>query len=117
MKVLVAGSGGREHALCWKLAQSPLVTQLFCVPGNAGIAEIATCESGDVVEIARKVGADFVVVGPDGMLADGLIDRLQDAGIAAFGADAGSGATRIVEDFLQIADAEIWRPNRRFSRF
>ena len=85
MKVLVAGSGGREHALCWKLAGSPLVTQLFCVPGNAGIAEIATCESGDVVEIARNVGADFVVVGPDGMLADGLIDRLQDAGIAAFG--------------------------------
>jgi phosphoribosylamine--glycine ligase len=85
MKILVAGSGGREHALCWKLSRSPLVTQLFCAPGNAGIAQIATCLQGDIVEIAQRIGADFVVVGPDGMLADGLIDRLQAAGIAAFG--------------------------------
>jgi phosphoribosylamine--glycine ligase len=85
MKVLVIGGGGREHALCWKLAQSPLLTELYCAPGNAGIARIATCVSGEPVEVARRVGADFVVVGPDNPLAEGIIDRLQEVGIAAFG--------------------------------
>lgn len=85
MKVLVLGSGGREHALCWKIAQSPLVSQLFCAPGNAGIAQIATCLNGDAVKVAQQVGADFVVVGPDDLLAEGVVDRLNAAGIPAFG--------------------------------
>lgn len=85
MKVLVLGGGGREHALCWKIAQSPLVSQLFCAPGNAGIAQIATCLSGDAVEVAREIGADFVVVGPDDLLAEGVVDRLNEAGIPTFG--------------------------------
>lgn len=79
------GSGGREHALCWKLAQSPLVTALFCCPGNAGIAQIAECVSGEAVEVAQQIGADFVVVGPDGLLADGVVDKLNAVGILAFG--------------------------------
>src|SRR5690349_10519629 len=85
MRVLVIGAGGREHALCWKLAQSPLLTKLYCTPGNAGIARIAECVSGEPVEVAQRVGADFVVVGPDNPLAEGIIDRLQEVGIAAFG--------------------------------
>ncbi len=85
MRVLVLGSGGREHALCWKLAQSPLLSQLFCCPGNAGIAQIATCISGDAVEVVQQIGADFVVVGPDGLLADGVVDKLNAVGIPAFG--------------------------------
>ena len=85
MRVLVLGSGGREHALCWKLAQSPLLSQLFCCPGNEGIAQIATCISGEPVEVAQQIGADFVVVGPDGLLADGIVDRLNSVGIRAFG--------------------------------
>lgn len=85
MKVLVLGSGGREHALCWKLAQSPLLSQLFCCPGNAGIAQIATCISGDAVEVAQRIGADFVVVGPDGLLAEGVVNKLNAVGIRAFG--------------------------------
>ena len=85
MKVLVLGSGGREHALCWKLAQSPLVTALFCCPGNAGIAQIATCVNGDATEVAQSICADFVVVGPDGLLADGIVDKLNAVGIRAFG--------------------------------
>lgn len=85
MKVLVIGGGGREHALCWKLKQSPLVSELFCSPGNAGIAQIAQCEEGEPVEVAQRVGAEFVVVGPEVPLADGVIDRLQEAGIRAFG--------------------------------
>ncbi|MDF2439396.1 MAG: phosphoribosylamine---glycine ligase [Abditibacteriota bacterium] len=85
MKVLVLGGGGREHALCWKIVQSPLVSEIFCTPGNAGIARIATCLSGDAVDVAREVGADFVVVGPDDLLAEGIVDRLTEAGIPAFG--------------------------------
>lgn len=85
MKVLVLGNGGREHALCWKLAQSPLVEKLYCAPGNAGIAQIAECLNGEPVELARSVGADFVVVGPEDPLAHGVVDRLSEAGIPAFG--------------------------------
>jgi phosphoribosylamine--glycine ligase len=85
MKILVIGGGGREHALCWKLKQSPLVSQIFCSPGNAGIAQVAQCIAGEPVEVARQVGADFVVVGPDDPLADGIVDRLNAAGFDAFG--------------------------------
>ncbi len=85
MKILVIGSGGREHALCWKLKQSPLVEQLYCSPGNAGIALIAQCLGGEPVEVAQQVGADFVVVGPEVPLADGLVDQLKEVGIPAFG--------------------------------
>lgn len=85
MKVLVIGGGGREHALCWKLNQSPLVSQLYCTPGNAGIARIAECLSGDPLEVAQSIGADFVVVGPEEPLANGIVDLLQTVGIPGFG--------------------------------
>lgn len=85
MKVLVIGGGGREHALCWKLKESPLVSELFCSPGNAGIAQIAQCVEGDPVEVAQRVGAEFVVVGPEVPLSDGVVDQLQAVGIRAFG--------------------------------
>ena len=85
MNVLVVGGGAREHALCWKLAQSPLIEKLFCTPGNAGIAAVAQCLSGEPLEVARQIRADFVVVGPEVPLANGLIDQLLGAGIPAFG--------------------------------
>jgi phosphoribosylamine--glycine ligase len=85
MKVLVLGGGGREHALCWKLQQSPLLSELHCTPGNAGIAQVAQVHSGDAVEVAQQIGADFVVVGPDALLAEGAVDRLKALGIVAFG--------------------------------
>ena len=83
MKVLVIGGGGREHAICWKLAQSPKVTELFCAPGNAGIAQVARCVDIGVMdfekmaEFAKKEAFDLVVVGPDDPLAAGIVDVLE----------------------------------------
>ena len=91
MKVLVIGGGGREHAICWKLAQSPKVKELYCAPGNAGIAEIARCVDIGVMdfekmtEFAKQEAFDLVVVGPDDPLAAGLVDALEAAGLRAFG--------------------------------
>ncbi len=94
MKVLVIGSGGREHALCWALAASPLVDGLFCAPGNGGIGEVATCLPVDVLDFdgivaaCRQHAVDFVVVGPEAPLVAGLVDRLTAEGIKAFGPNA-----------------------------
>ncbi|HUF53752.1 MAG TPA: phosphoribosylamine--glycine ligase [Dehalococcoidia bacterium] len=91
MKVLVVGSGAREHAIAWKLRQSPTLGDLFVAPGNAGTAAIATnldIKASDIDAIvagARDHAIDLVVVGPEDPLARGLVDRLQEAGIAAFG--------------------------------
>lgn len=91
MNILVIGSGGREHALVWKLKQSPRVTQVFCAPGNGGIASDATCvpikvtEHAALIDFARKEGIDLTVVGPDDALAAGLVDDFQKAGLRIFG--------------------------------
>jgi phosphoribosylamine--glycine ligase len=91
MKILVLGSGGREHALCWKIAASPLVTKLWCMPGNAGIARDAECVPGDiadhpaVIAFCKANKVDFVVVGPDAAVVAGVVDDLDAAGFKAFG--------------------------------
>ena len=91
MKVLLIGSGGREHALAWKLADSPQVTGLFAWPGNPGIAQLAECAGSDVMDFkgiekfAKENGIGLVVVGPEDPLAGGLVDRLTAAGIKTFG--------------------------------
>jgi phosphoribosylamine--glycine ligase len=91
MNILLVGSGGREHALAWKLAVSPLADRLYCAPGNAGIAQEGVCvaldlaDHGAVVAFCRANTVDFVVVGPEAPLVAGLVDDLEAAGIKAFG--------------------------------
>lgn len=91
MNVLLIGSGGREHALAWKLAASPLLTKLYCAPGNGGIAEVAECVPlavGDhtaVIRFCKDNGIDLVVVGPEAPLVAGIVDDLTTAGIKCFG--------------------------------
>ena len=91
MNILILGSGGREHALAWKIAASPLCTKLFCVPGNAGIAQVAECAAVDiadhqaVIAYARDKAIDFVMVGPEAPLCAGIVDDLEAAGLKAFG--------------------------------
>ena len=95
MNILLVGSGGREHALAWKIAQSPLVTRLVVAPGNPGMArhaelrpELKVTDADGLAALAREMKADLVVVGPESALAEGLADRLNAAGIPCFGPTA-----------------------------
>jgi phosphoribosylamine--glycine ligase len=91
MRILVIGSGGREHALAWKMAASPLADRLFCAPGNAGIAREAECVALDIADHAATIAfcrsnrIDLVVVGPEAPLCAGIVDDLEAAGVKAFG--------------------------------
>jgi len=123
MKVLVVGGGGREHAICWKLKQSPRVKELFCAPGNGGIAQIAVCVPIRAIDIDEMVGFavkekfDLVFVAPDDPLALGLVDRLEEAGIRAFGPKANAAVIEASKAFskelmkkynIPTADYEIF---------
>ncbi len=91
MRVLVVGAGGREHAICWKLSQSPLVKEIYAAPGNGGIASIATCipiEVADIIELAdfaEQLKIDLTVVGPELPLTLGIVDEFQKRGLPVFG--------------------------------
>jgi len=95
MRVLVLGSGGREHALVWKIARSPRVSRVLAAPGSDAIAEIADCfpdvaadAESDVLALAREQAVDLVVVGPEAPLAAGIADALRAADLAVFGPSA-----------------------------
>lgn len=123
MKVLVVGSGGREHALCWAIAKSPKCKKLFCCPGNAGIAEVAECVSlaaddvGGIVEFAKEQKIGLVVVGPEMPLVAGLVDKLENAGIRAFGPTAAAAALEGSKAFMKDLCEKYGIPTATFGRF
>jgi len=123
MKILVVGSGGREHALTWKIAASPLVTDLVCAPGNPGMAALAECRAvaaADVegqVALAREMAADLVVVGPETAIEAGLADRLAEAGIACFGPSASAGRLESSKAFAKAFAERHGLPSGRFGVF
>jgi len=123
MRVLVIGSGGREHALCWAIAASPLCDALFCAPGNPGIAEEATCvpvaatDIEGILALARRERVDFVVVGPEAPLVAGLVDRLEAAGIRAFGPTEAAAALEGSKGFTKDFCAKYGIPTAAYRRF
>jgi len=123
MKVLLIGSGGREHALAWKIAASPLVTKLYAAPGNPGIAEEAECVALDVtdhsavVAFAREKQIDLVVVGPEAPLVAGLADDLSAAGVRVFGPSARAAQLEGSKGFTKDLCARYDIPTAAYGRF
>ena len=123
MKVLVVGGGGREHAICWKLAQSPKVTELYCAPGNGGIAQVAQCvpiKATDVdkmVRWAKENAMDFVMVAPDDPLALGMVDALEKANIPAFGPRANAAIIEASKAFSKELMKKYRIPTAQYETF
>ena len=123
MRVLVVGSGGREHALCWAISASVLCNELYAAPGNAGVAEVATCVPipADDIEglctFARERKIDFVIVGPEIPLVAGLVDRLEAQGTAAFGPTAAAAALEGSKGFTKDLCAKYNIPTAAYGRF
>lgn len=123
MRVLIIGSGGREHALAWKIAQSPLVEALFVAPGNGGTEKVATNLPVDindhqaVIAAARDNDVDFVVVGPDAQVVSGLGDAVRAAGIECFCPSAAAGQLEGSKSFTKALCDEYDIPTARYRRF
>jgi len=122
MKVLVVGAGGREHALCWKIAASPLCGKLYCAPGNAGIAQVAECVAVDIndidglIALAKDKAIDFVVVGPEAPLVAGLADRVTEQGIKVFGPSRAAAMLEGSKGFLKDLCAKYDIPTAEYGR-
>lgn len=123
MNLLVIGSGGREHALCWALSASPLVNKLVCAPGNAGIAEVAKLapvnplDLNAVLKLCRDEHIDFVVVGPEAPLVAGLVDHLEAAGFACFGPSKAAAQLEGSKGFMKDLCARHGIPTAAYGRF
>ncbi len=123
MNILILGSGGREHALAWKIAASPLTDKLYCAPGNAGIAREAECVALDladhaaVIAFCRGAGIDFVVVGPEAPLCAGIVDDLEAAGIKAFGPSKAAARLEGSKGFTKDLCRANGIPTAAYERF
>ena len=123
MNILILGSGGREHALAWKIAASPLTDRLICAPGNAGIARDAECVALDladhaaVITYCRASGVDFVVVGPEAPLCAGIVDDLEAAGIKAFGPSRAAARLEGSKGFTKDLCRSNGIPTAAYERF
>lgn len=124
-RVLVLGQGGREHALAWKLAQSPRVEQVFCAPGNPGTAEepkvqnlnLASDDAAGLIEAARRLAISLVVVGPEAPLVGGVGDALRRAGIAVFGPNADGAQLEGSKLYAKAFMARHGLPTAAYGRF
>ena len=123
MNILLLGSGGREHALAWKIASSPLLTKLWCAPGNAGIAREAECVALDVADhraviaFCKENAVDLVMVGPEAPLAAGIVDDLAAAGIKAFGPSKAAARLESSKGFTKDLCREYAIPTAAYERF
>ncbi|MBV9693744.1 MAG: ATP-grasp domain-containing protein, partial [Alphaproteobacteria bacterium] len=123
MNVLLIGSGGREHALAWALAASPLLTKLYCAPGNAGIEDLAECapivsmDFDGLVAFAKQKKIDFAVIGPDDPLVGGLWDRFEAEGIRATGPSKAAAVLEGSKGFVKDLCREIGIPTAAYQRF
>jgi phosphoribosylamine--glycine ligase len=123
MKVLIVGSGGREHALAWKIAQSPKVTKIYAAPGNAGIAQLAECvpvQSDDVPGIlafAKSKAMDLTIVGPEGPLSLGIVDEFTKAGLRAFGPSGKAAEIESSKKFSKDLMKKYHIPTAEYSVF
>ena len=123
MNVLLIGGGGREHALAWKLEQSPLLDRLYCAPGNAGIAQIAECVALDVADhqaviaFCKKKDIDLAVIGPEAPLVAGLADDLEAASVKAFGPSRVAAELEGSKGFAKDLCAEYGIPTAAYRRF
>ncbi len=123
MNILILGSGGREHALAWKMAASPLADKLYCAPGNAGIARDAECVALDladhaaVIGFCRGAGIEFVVVGPEAPLCAGIVDDLEAAGIKAFGPSKAAARLEGSKGFTKDLCRANGIPTAAYERF
>ena len=123
MNILLIGSGGREHALAWKMAASPLLTKLWCAPGNAGIAREAECVALDVanhaavIDFCKMNKVDLVVVGPEAPLAAGIVDDLAAAGIKAFGPSKAASQLESSKGFTKDICKANDIPTAAYERF
>lgn len=123
MNVLLIGSGGREHALAWKIAASPVLSALYCAPGNPGIASVAECVALDpadhevIIAFCQQKSIEFVVVGPEAPLVAGIADDLRAAGISVFGPSKAAARLEGSKGFTKDLCAQFDIPTGRYQRF
>jgi phosphoribosylamine---glycine ligase len=123
LNILLVGSGGREHALAWKIAQSPLLTRLVCAPGNPGMAllaqtrPVAATDVPGQLALARELAADLVVIGPESAVEAGLADALAEAGVACFGPTAAAGRLESSKAFTKAFCDRHGLPTGRYGVF
>lgn len=123
MKVLVVGAGGREHAIAWKLSQSPRIDKLFCAPGNGGISDIAECldigvlDTEGIIKACKENNVDLVIVAPDDPLAKGMVNALTEAGIRAFGPTREAALIESSKSFSKNLMKKYGIPTAKFEAF
>ncbi len=123
MKVLLVGSGGREHALAWRLSREPDVDEVVAAPGSAGIASVARCvpvAAGDIkglLRLAEEIAADLTLVGPEGPLADGIVDAFRARGLSIFGPDSRGARLESSKSFTKALLVEAGVPTAEYDEF